>query len=65
MSLYIKKCLRYFRKVGYRIGEGETIGNFIIRVETLNKDRNAKVFEKQIIILKKYQKERWRPLSLD
>ncbi len=61
----LKKALGILEKMGYRIGEGETIGNFIIRVETLNKDRNAKVFEKQIIILKKYQKERWRPLSID
>lgn len=59
------KALSHLAKMGYPIQPGETIGNYVLRLNALKTVPNNKDFHKQIDLLRKYQKERWRPLSID
>lgn len=59
----LKRALLLLEKMGYHRNAGETIGNFILRINAPTVSAKAKIFEKQIEILKTYQKERWRANS--
>lgn len=55
----LNRALRLLQQMGYYRNPGETIGRFIIRLELLGVSKRKAVFEKQLVMLKKYQKERW------
>lgn len=61
----LNRVFRLLQRMGYYRKPGETIGHFILRLELLRAPNKNDTFEKQLRMLKKYQKERWRKASRD
>lgn len=56
----IRKADRTLHRLGFERFPGETIGNYILRLESTPVPKHRKLFNRALEVLKKYQQERWR-----
>ncbi len=61
-ALTLNNALKTLSKLGYSLETGETIGFFILRLESLEEVPVARPWKRALKSLKDYQTHRWCPL---